>query len=110
MANVLTPAGGIFRRLHGGCLYVKESRHKKDQRRDRRTRSRRWFAWKKAVARRTDDRPAKRMVSATGWREDLMYALREEGDITAAPLLLPLANFYPRPPRGGRPGLSTFWK
>ena len=32
-----------------------------------------------------------------------MYALREEGNITAAPLLLPLANFYPRPPRGGRP-------
>ena len=31
-----------------------------------------------------------------------MYALREEGNITAAPLLLPLANFYPRPPRGGR--------
>ena len=44
------------------------------------------------------------MVSAAGWREDLMYALREEGDITAAPLLLPLANFYPRPPRGGRLG------
>ena len=34
-----------------------------------------------------------------------MYALREEGDITAAPLLLPLANFYPRPPRGGRPAV-----
>ncbi len=33
-----------------------------------------------------------------------MYALREEGNITAAPLLLPLANFYPRPPRGGRQG------
>ena len=35
-----------------------------------------------------------------------MYALREEGNITAAPLLLPLANFYPRPPRGGRRGYS----
>ena len=66
-----------------------------------------WFAWKKAVAHRTDDRPAKRMVSAAGWREDLMYALREEGNITAAPLLLPLANFYPRPPRGGRLGIGT---
>ena len=36
-----------------------------------------------------------------------MYALREEGDITAALLLLPLANFYPRPPRGGRLGIGT---
>ena len=50
------------------------------------------------VARRTDDWPAKRMVRTAGWREDLMYALREEGNITAAPLLLPLANFYPRLP------------
>ena len=38
------------------------------------------------------------MMRVAGWREDLLYALREEGDITAAPLLLPLANFYPRPP------------
>ena len=44
-------------------------------------------------------------MRAAGWREDLMYALREEGDITAAPLLLPLANFYPRPPQGGRRSL-----
>ena len=56
MANVLTPAGGIFRR---------------------------WFVLEKAVARRIDDRTAKRMMRAAGWREDLMYALREEGDITA---------------------------
>lgn len=56
MANVLTPAGGIFRR---------------------------WFVLEKAVARRIDDRTAKRMMRAAGWREDLMYALREEDDITA---------------------------
>lgn len=54
MANVLTPAGGIFRR---------------------------WFVLEKAVARRIDDRTAKRMMRAAGWREDLMYALREEGDM-----------------------------
>ena len=35
-----------------------------------------------------------------------MYVLREEGNITAAPLLLPLANFYPRPPQGGRLGVG----
>ena len=71
-------------------------------RRDRRTRSRRWFAWKKSVARRTDDRPAKRIVSAAGWREDLMYALREEDDILENQTGRWPRYFYPRPPRGGR--------
>lgn len=68
------------------------------------------------------------MMRAAGWREDLMYALREEGDITVTQthhgarhtvhisiralreegddscccLLFGYSNFYPRPPRGGR--------
>ena len=77
------------------------------------------------VARRTDDWPAKRMVRAAGWREDLMYALREEGDVRGLlrPSLhrsisihalreegvpagctasCPVWNCYPRPPPGGR--------
>ena len=32
-----------------------------------------------------------------------IHALREEGDETCAVAFLPLYNFYPRPPRGGRP-------
>ena len=35
-----------------------------------------------------------------------IHALREEGDATTAPLASPTANFYPRPPRGGR---RAFW-
>ena len=31
-----------------------------------------------------------------------IHALREEGDLTAAMLVCTPANFYPRPPRGGR--------
>ena len=81
---------------------VKESRTKTNQRRDRRTRSRRWFVWEKAVAHRTNDRPAKRMVKTVGWREDLMYALCEEGDILENQTGRWPRYFYPRPPRGGR--------
>ena len=33
-----------------------------------------------------------------------IHALREEGDFLAAWHGLPGRNFYPRPPRGGRPG------
>ena len=32
-----------------------------------------------------------------------IHALREEGDSTKSPVLPPIAYFYPRPPRGGRP-------
>ena len=32
-----------------------------------------------------------------------IHALREEGDWIAEAALLPVSNFYPRPPRGGRP-------
>ena len=32
-----------------------------------------------------------------------IHALREEGDQTDTTLAMTLANFYPRPPRGGRP-------
>ena len=33
-----------------------------------------------------------------------IHALREEGDVLSALSPQPLYNFYPRPPRGGRPG------
>ena len=33
-----------------------------------------------------------------------IHALREEGDLDVLPLMLSGVNFYPRPPRGGRPG------
>ena len=32
-----------------------------------------------------------------------IHALREEGDVIRAPLPPKLVDFYPRPPRGGRP-------
>ena len=32
-----------------------------------------------------------------------IHALREEGDILRSSIWIALANFYPRPPRGGRP-------
>ena len=35
-----------------------------------------------------------------------IHALREEGDTTAFPLPPSTANFYPRPPRGGRPATA----
>ena len=31
-----------------------------------------------------------------------IHALREEGDKSAEPVQIPLTDFYPRPPRGGR--------
>ena len=31
-----------------------------------------------------------------------IHALREEGDTSSTPMMTPPANFYPRPPRGGR--------
>ena len=36
-----------------------------------------------------------------------IHALREEGDHAAPAVRHPLGNFYPRPPRGGRPPIST---
>ena len=40
-----------------------------------------------------------------------IHALREEGDQKGEPIQIPLSDFYPRPPRGGRPadylGLPT---
>ena len=73
MANVLTPAGSQNAVPPLVCM-------------------------EKAVARRTDDRPAKRMMCAAGWRKDLMYALREEGDQQRATLRALSVYFYPRPP------------
>ena len=35
-----------------------------------------------------------------------IHALREEGDWIAEAALLPVSNFYPRPPRGGRHGTT----
>ena len=35
-------------------------------------------------------------------RKISIHALREEGDILGGSLTLCIANFYPRPPRGGR--------
>ena len=35
-----------------------------------------------------------------------IHALREEGDLAARSLPLTPAYFYPRPPRGGRPGIG----
>ena len=49
---------------------------------------------------------------ATGYTMDLelslvisIHALREEGDCRKVRCAEPLQDFYPRPPRGGRPGL-----
>ena len=33
-----------------------------------------------------------------------IHALREEGDVPASSSLIAYTYFYPRPPRGGRPG------
>ena len=38
-----------------------------------------------------------------------IHALREEGDIPAGGPAVAPQNFYPRPPRGGRPTLIRFW-
>ena len=42
----------------------------------------------------------------SGHRSDTIsiHALREEGDTAATWHRRPPSNFYPRPPRGGRPG------
>ena len=34
-----------------------------------------------------------------------IHALREEGDVTSGLLCFPVLDFYPRPPRGGRPAI-----
>ena len=36
-----------------------------------------------------------------------IHALREEGDAAPNPLLSGILNFYPRPPRGGRPSFCS---
>ena len=36
-----------------------------------------------------------------------IHALREEGDVVSGHQRLTVLNFYPRPPRGGRPALSA---
>ena len=38
-----------------------------------------------------------------------IHALREEGDRTRRQMVSGSSNFYPRPPRGGRPGLGDKW-
>ena len=50
-------------------------------------------------ARRATDLP----VDCHGSRNISIHALREEGDATRMAARARLANFYPRPPRGGRP-------
>ena len=39
-----------------------------------------------------------------------IHALREEGDLHTASLRPPQSDFYPRPPRGGRPPASGRWR
>ena len=39
-----------------------------------------------------------------------IHALREEGDTTRICPAGQRANFYPRPPRGGRPVFGTRWR
>ena len=36
-----------------------------------------------------------------------IHALREEGDLVIQPFGQTLEDFYPRPPRGGRPGRKS---
>lgn len=43
------------------------------------------------------------VISAIDIADISIRALREEGDVTAAAIAEPAYNFYPRPPRGGRP-------
>ena len=51
------------------------------------------------------------MVIASGWRWSIsIHALREEGDVVNVFTELPIFDFYPRPPRGGRPGDLTTWQ
>ena len=43
-------------------------------------------------------------LEAYGHSKISIHALREEGDLSASTSKLPqTSNFYPRPPRGGRP-------
>ena len=37
-----------------------------------------------------------------------IHALREEGDQKTSREIRHISYFYPRPPRGGRPGIATF--
>ena len=39
-----------------------------------------------------------------------IHALREEGDVRRGPLWRGLSDFYPRPPRGGRPSTDFRWR
>ena len=53
--------------------------------------------------------PSARRATPTGPRKNVeskisIHALREEGDATPAVVWAILRYFYPRPPRGGRPG------
>ena len=52
--------------------------------------------------------PSARRATSPSWRCCMMsaisiHALREEGDVAVVALLHDVCNFYPRPPRGGRP-------
>ena len=51
--------------------------------------------------------PSARRATRRGWKQPQrgaisIHALREEGDAVISPLFMRSANFYPRPPRGGR--------
>ena len=49
-------------------------------------------------------RRATRLPGGLGRVPDIsIHALREEGDKAGEPVTIPINDFYPRPPRGGRP-------
>ena len=49
------------------------------------------------------------MAALNDWLKGIsIHALREEGDLWRPSAIRTISNFYPRPPRGGRPaGLGT---
>ena len=56
--------------------------------------------------------PSARRATLAVWiaerKENIsIHALREEGDTRTRPMSTALYDFYPRPPRGGRPALNT---
>ena len=42
-------------------------------------------------------------MDSTAYAKISIHALREEGDVTTSTIFAASFNFYPRPPRGGRP-------
>ena len=55
-------------------------------------------------------RRATRLPGGLGRVPDIsIHALREEGDKAGEPVTIPINDFYPRPPRGGRRILPCFF-